>query len=488
MVNFRKNQRNTLWSIGNTIVMPTIMLIVTPFFINKLGIEQYGIWAFITSITSAFSILNLGGGEATIKFVSKYIGSGSRDDVYRVISTTLLLNVILAITSAFIGIALSFIIGEGHLQNISDINKQNSTVAFRYSIGIFSLKLIEQIYVSVYKGFQRYDSATKLNLLTKIIVTVLQVIVVASGGSLNEIFKFSFYLVAVTIGLEHLFLVKYLKGFKLQIANFRQSVREVFSFGLWAWIYSVLGLLSSQLDKVIIGLYVGAVELGYYSVAIIVYNQIHTLMSSSVSWIFPVISKRNKIDKELVRKYFSFQIRVIALGTVFILFVFIFRGEIFKLWLGEQTYMNSIGFIVIILCVNLLNLPSIVPYFFLNGGGYIKLNTLLKVSIIIVDVIGVYFGYQIGGTIGILLSKLISPILIGGINRTYIHHKILKYKALLSGFYLNGITYLLCSVFLVIAGGLKSNLGSIGVILFIIFGIFIIPTLFFLKREVRINF
>lgn len=51
--------KNALFSIGDTLLLPLIMILATPLFIDKLGMEQYGVWMFINSLVIAFSFINI---------------------------------------------------------------------------------------------------------------------------------------------------------------------------------------------------------------------------------------------------------------------------------------------------------------------------------------------------------------------------------------------------------------------------------------------
>lgn len=479
-----KNFKNTIWSVANSISLPFLMIIVTPFFIKELGAEQYGIWILIKSITSGFALLNLGGADATIKFISKYLGERKKKDVYRIIQTTLTLNGILAFATIIIGLLLVEIIARFNLlSNISLEYRESAIHALRFSSAIFGLKLIEQIYISVYKGFQRYDSSTKLNILSKISTISVQFLVVFYGGGIDDIFKFTFFIVCISIIIEHNILKRYLKDLKIQITLKKDSFKEVFDFGLWAWIYSLLGICASQLDKIIIGAWVNTVELAYFSIGFLVYSQMHSVFSSSVSWIFPKISQSGKIGIETKRTYFDLQLITIGFGTFCILCIFFLRNIIFKIWLDEDTFYNSINYISAFLCLNLVILPTIVPYYLLNGGGYIKLNTYFKFFIVIVNIISISIGFKLGGIYGIIIGKFFSPIIISSINRSIVHKKILEIPDYLSGFYLLCLPFLITGIFIKLQ--FDSTLNILSIIFFMLFLITVIPTMLsFLKLYV----
>ncbi len=87
--------KNTAWNLVGTVSYPLLFLFCTPFFINKLGPDQYGIWMLINTTTQLMSVLNLGLGDANIKFISKYIALGDFASIRKTVTATLLWRLLL---------------------------------------------------------------------------------------------------------------------------------------------------------------------------------------------------------------------------------------------------------------------------------------------------------------------------------------------------------------------------------------------------------
>ena len=48
---YSQNFKNSFWNFVNALIYPLVLLIATPYFIHDLGVEQYGIWMLMNSIT-----------------------------------------------------------------------------------------------------------------------------------------------------------------------------------------------------------------------------------------------------------------------------------------------------------------------------------------------------------------------------------------------------------------------------------------------------
>ena len=85
------------------------------------------------------------------------------------------------------------------------------------------------------------------------------------------------------------------------------------------------------------------------------------------------------------------------------------------MWLGDQTYANSIKYIRLFVFYNLFLIVNIMPYYFLNGTGHVKYNTLSEFLTKVLNIGGMllmanYLGIE-GLIWGLILSMVIaSPI------------------------------------------------------------------------------
>ena len=81
-------------------VIPLIVGVITiPFIIRGLGIERFGLLSLAWVVLGYFTILDLGLGRATIKFVAEALGKGEKDEISRIVWTAVTIQVILGIMS-----------------------------------------------------------------------------------------------------------------------------------------------------------------------------------------------------------------------------------------------------------------------------------------------------------------------------------------------------------------------------------------------------
>ena len=427
--------KNSLYNVLNFLANPLSMFFAIPIFISYLGIEMFGIWILINSIISSLRFFDSGIGNSIIKFVSKY---RSNDDVLNI---NKIINNCFFIFSLIIIIVLliSFILinNDAVIRFFNIANNQIHLVreALFYSLILGSIKLFENLVLSILKGYERFDYFAILSVSSRVILIITQIITAIYYASLDKIFLYSCYSSSIFLLLEFVFIKVIIKEiyFSHYLIN-KKTIKEIYSFGLWSWFYSILSIISIQFDKLIIIKLTNPTILGYYGIAFFIYNNLHSFLSSSVNWLFPKISKLIELKTNVEVIYHKCQLILTLVGISGILLFYVFNESILTYWIDSETYLNTYNYIKLFLIINILNIITIAPYYFLNAGGYVKINTMLKLLGVLLTLFSMILFYYLFDVIGIILARAISPLIIGSISRNYVSSRLFHQYNIYSGF------------------------------------------------------
>jgi len=64
-----------------------VVLFLTPYIVNRLGVERYGIWALLTSLVGYIGFLDLGIGGSYVRYIAEYYTQKDYSKVNFVINT-----------------------------------------------------------------------------------------------------------------------------------------------------------------------------------------------------------------------------------------------------------------------------------------------------------------------------------------------------------------------------------------------------------------
>ncbi|MDP3684474.1 MAG: oligosaccharide flippase family protein [Ignavibacteria bacterium] len=433
---------NSVWNIADVLILPFLMVLVTPYFIKELGTEQYGIWMLVNSIVAGIGIVNFGMGEASIKFISKFRAINDIESLNRIFKAGLALTLIVFLLILLIGNSAAFVIEKFNLFNLSNFNNSLASDTMKVGSFIFGLKQVEQYLISLFKGYERYDGASIISIISKFILLITQVVSVYLGFNLINLFIASFLSLTVVVLGELIFIRVKFKKISFLPSLDRVAVKEIFSFGIWAWVQTLLSIIAGHADRFVVISLAGPKFLAYYSLASTVGSQVHSIFSAGVSWVFPKVSGKTERREDITGLYYKLQFAIILAGSFLILLLIFFEYPIFHTWLGNETYNNSILLIKLFLFLAFFNLLSIVPYYFLLGTNLIRVSALFMFVSVIFTLGFMIAGFYLTGITGLAYGKLISSIVSIPMMLLYVHYNLIDSKKYSQGAKLYIIVFL----------------------------------------------
>ncbi len=399
--------KNSIWTFLELSLYPILMIVATPVFIKKLGIEQYGLWMLVSTITLGINVLNIGLGDTNIRLISRFRAENNFAGIKRVFNYNFSLALFLCAVAVVLGLLF-------YNFNFIAIFYTSADYHFASTILLLAcvcsgIKFIEISILSVFKAFERFDLNSKMVMISKNSILALNLILVLLNYDLIQIFTFSIVLSSLNVLIQ----LRLLHQFNKQIVGipaliFLKEKLDFTNYNFWYWLQSVVALLGFLADKLLVAYFTDVKTLGYYSIASLIGTQIHNFFLAYGSFIFPRVSFKLAAKKEVARIYFMSRALVASLGWGLISFLLVFGDFIFKLWLGPETFMHCIFFIKLYLVYEAGMLLIIVPFYFINGTPVIKLNSLFEMLIRSTHFIAMCIGFYLAGINGIVYGLIAS--------------------------------------------------------------------------------
>jgi len=220
----------------------------------------------------------------------------------------------------------------------------------------------------------------------------------------------------------------------------KRAVHEIFHFGKWVFISSILGFLLNQGDRLLLGSLVSAEMLGIYSVAFFLATALKGLISKLISSVFyPVLSETVRNATGNVEEiYYKIRNKIDAV-TFFIAGVLYSSGEAVINILYDARYQEA-GWMLSILSLSLIATGSLLSgeCFLANG------KSKIVARIIFIQVLSFYsllpllfFEYGMLGAIWAMVIAAFIRILISSIYmKIYLFYNFRKEIVMLPIFYL----------------------------------------------------
>ncbi len=102
-----KNLKNSVWSIIDVLLYPTIYILFTPYFVQHLGVETYGIWMLINTLIVLMQIFNFGLGVNTQRSVAIALGNKNVSLVPKIVSTNLTTTLVISLICVILAVGFA---------------------------------------------------------------------------------------------------------------------------------------------------------------------------------------------------------------------------------------------------------------------------------------------------------------------------------------------------------------------------------------------
>jgi O-antigen/teichoic acid export membrane protein len=401
------------------------MIIATPVFINKLGIEQYGLWMLVNTITLAMNALNIGVGDSNIRLISRYRAEKNPGMIRKVFRHNFSLAVFLCLLAIVAGACFYFFDFISLFYKSADVEFAGRLLMLASAAA--GIKFIELSIVSVFKAFERFDISSRLILLSKNSVMVLNLLLVVKGAGLQTIFVSTVVLSLVNVAFQLGVLSFFHRGLiALPGLHFFRQKLDYMNYNLWYWLQSVIALTGFLADKLVVAWFTDVKTLGYYSVASLIGSQIHNLFLAFGSFLFPRVSFKLASNNGVGPLYFAARSFIALPGWCLIALLLLFGDYIFKAWLGSETFYQAIEFIKLYLVFEAGMLLIITPYYFINGTSQLRLNSVFEIVIRCSHFLSILIGYHLGGVTGILYGLILTTFLNIPFQYFLFHKKVLQ--------------------------------------------------------------
>jgi len=376
---FRRGLVNASFNSGGAILVPLAWLISAPYFVQKLGMHQFGIWMLINTVLGFSQLMAFGLTDAVIKHVAKYRALGLSEKVSRVIQTCMFVYAILGLLAG----CLVFLLAPVLSRCVFNIRPENMAIAVgAFRIAAFGIvaRLFQEFLASILRGFERYDVDVSIHTIASICIILVNVALLSWGYGLRTVVLSAAILIAIQGIVQIVFLKCWIfRELRLLPVLYMIELRETFAYGIFVFVQTFFGRINLALDQFLIAAYLNTSAVSYYAVSRKLMQNIYAVLGRSSSFLFPFSAKlfEQKDWHRLYRWYVKSSLVVVVIAISIILPVFFLGESLLCLWMGK-TFAAKAQLVLKILCIRYVVMPlGIVANNYLRGAGMVRFQTLI---------------------------------------------------------------------------------------------------------------
>jgi O-antigen/teichoic acid export membrane protein len=337
----RKHLANAAYGVIDYASYPGGMLLVAPIVLHRLGASEYGLWITSTAVISAGGIIASGFCDANIQRVAQHRGAGDDKLIAGTAGSMLGINLTFGTVLAVCAwIAAPFAAHRMASSQVSAIGECLFCLRVA-SLGIL-LRSLETVAVSTHRAFEDYRSTVRISTVCRLLTLGLAAALACLGQRMSSILVATTVMLGVGVYFQFRSLRRLVRAGWVRPV-FHAETRRLLAVGVFPWLQALGGIIFGQLDRILLGVYLGTIAVAPYALCVQFAQPIIGVAASGLSFLFPYLSGRvNALSaaelKATVLKAFACNLVVVACGVAGLLS---FGGRLIQLWAGASVARSA---------------------------------------------------------------------------------------------------------------------------------------------------
>lgn len=383
-----------------------VALLYTPYMLRMMGQNEYGLYALVASVIAYLTVLDLGIGNAIVRYTAKFRAEGKVTEQYEMFGMFLLLYVAIGIIALSIGTVLYFNVDRLFAETMSLAELSKARVMIFILVFNLAFTFPMSIFGSIITAYERFTFPKVINIVRILLNTGVMIVLLSMGYKAIALVVIQTIFNVFTLIINLIYCKRKLR-IQILFSNLKLSLfKEVAIYSFWILLDVVMNQIYWNTGQFVLGAISGTAAVAVFAVAIqmeSMYMQFSTAISSVfLPKVTSMVSQRN--DKEEISNLFIRTGRIQNIIMSFMLFGFIVFGKRFiELWAGENysdAYYMTVAFFVALYIPLIQNLGITI----LQARNEMKFRSLLYICIAIVALVIQIILAKVWGGIGCALA------------------------------------------------------------------------------------
>ena len=290
--NNKRIAKNTLVLYFRMLFLMAITLYTSRVVINALGFEDYGIYTAVGGFVAMFAVISNSLTAAISRFITYTIGSGNKEKLNRVFTTSLMIQGLIA------GVVLLLLETGGiwflnfHM-TIPEDRLLASNFVMQFSIFTFVVQLISVPYNAAIIAHEHMSAYAFISILNAV-GTLFVALIVKFSTNIDQLILYSLLLALVAVVVRFVYgwyCSHHFEECKFRFTYNKPLLKEILSFAGWNFFGASSAVLRDQGINVLLNIYCGPVVNAARGIAMQVSSAVQSFSGSFTSALNPQITR-----------------------------------------------------------------------------------------------------------------------------------------------------------------------------------------------------
>ena len=367
---------NMFSGVAVTVVNTGVLAIAYPIYLHFLGYEKYGVWLVLATVLSFAQLGDLGISQAIMKLVAEEYGRGNIQAIQQYVTTAI--AILMAAGAAALIVILTF---RTQITSVFKLTGENAQMVLWLLPYIASLSIyvfIVHALNATLSGLGRMDLANWAQSAGRIAAVAAAASLLYTGYGIESLLIGSIlsYMLIHIVTVILIWRIAHIR--LLRIGNLSgRCCKRLLGFGLGLFSGSVINMLLSPFNKLMLSRYASVATIPVYEIAFNGSMQVRALIEAGLRALMPEVSRiganMTGYAKDRIAQLNYRAIKLIFLfGVPVYAGLFVFCTVLFRIWLGDRFVETLPGAFRIMLIATFLSLLGVPAYYTLMGTGHVR--------------------------------------------------------------------------------------------------------------------
>lgn len=327
-------------------------LLYTPFMLRMMGKSEYGLYSIAASIVAYLTVLDLGFGNAIVRYTAKFRVENKLEEQYEMFGMFFLLYCGIGIVALLAGGVLYW--NAENIFNASMTANELSRTKIILALMVFNLAITFpfSLFGSIITAYEQFVFQKVIAIVRIILNTATMIVLLNFGYKAIAMVVVTTVFNVLTLGLNFWYCKHYL-NVKLKFARFKWGfLKEVSIYSFWIFLNAIMDRIYWSTGQFVLGAYVGTAVVAVFAVAIMLEHMYMSFSTAIIGVFLPKVTAMvvRESDDKTISDLFIKTGRIQYCVMILVLTgFFLFGRQFIHLWAGEgydDAYIITILFFV----------------------------------------------------------------------------------------------------------------------------------------------
>ena len=325
-------------------------LLYTPYMLRALGQSEYGMYSLVASVISCLTVLDLGLGNAVVRYTAHFRADGRAAEIPRLLGMFLAMYIGVGVLSMVCGGVLYVNFDGWFAASMTPLELHDARLMLLLLVANVAFTFPMSVFGSVLAAYERFVFPRVLQIARIVLSTALMVVLLSLGFKalalvvVQTLFNVAVLCAQMVYARSHL-------GVRIRFRGFdKELLRQVAVYSFWVFLSVVMDRIYWSTGQMVLAFYDGTAQVAVFAVAIQL-SLLYMTFSTAISGVFlprlTTMVAQCASDTEMSRLFLrTGRIQYMVMALVLSGFVVFGRNFVY-LWAGtgyDDTYLITLIF------------------------------------------------------------------------------------------------------------------------------------------------